>query len=93
MWKGIPFLSPGKGFLGASSPPGRAGGACAAAAGHGVAAADPLAAAELQHPAPALPPSHDTALPKWFAEDERKFMRPVRQVSAAEYKAAKDELR
>eukprot|EP00887_Chlorella_sp_A99_P001387 scaffold8.g1387.t1 len=36
---------------------------------------------------------HDTGLPRWFAEDERKFMRPQSQVTGAEFKAAKEELR
>lgn len=42
---------------------------------------------------PAVLCSHDTGLPKWFNDDERKFMRPMPQVTGAEFKAAKDELR
>lgn len=37
--------------------------------------------------------SHDTGLPKWFDEDERKFMRPAPQITGEEYRAAKEELR
>lgn len=37
--------------------------------------------------------SHDTGLPKWFMDSERKFMRPAPQITAEEYKAAKDELK
>jgi AdoMet-dependent rRNA methyltransferase SPB1 len=36
---------------------------------------------------------HDQGLPKWFEEDERKFMRPAPQVTAEEIKTAKDQLR
>lgn len=36
---------------------------------------------------------HDQGLPKWFEEDERKFMRPAPQVTADEIKTAKEQLR
>ena len=35
--------------------------------------------------------SHDTALPKWFVDDERKFLRPAPQITTEEYQAAKQE--
>jgi hypothetical protein len=46
-------------------------------------------------PSSFIPPkrSHDEGLPKWFAEDERKFMRPVPQVTAAELADARERLR
>ena len=37
--------------------------------------------------------SHDTDLPRWFAEDERKFMRPAPYISGQEYRDAMEELR
>ena len=40
---------------------------------------DPLT---IPHPR-LLPCSHDDKLPKWFDEDERRFMRPQQQVRAA----------
>jgi AdoMet-dependent rRNA methyltransferase SPB1 len=52
---------------------------------------DPAAAA-----APRAAPrarSHDTGLPKWFADEERKYLRPAPQITGAEYAAAKEELR
>ncbi|PSC71474.1 rRNA methyltransferase [Micractinium conductrix] len=36
---------------------------------------------------------HDDKLPKWFDEDERRFMRPQQQVTSEEYAAAREELR
>lgn len=36
---------------------------------------------------------HDDNLPKWFVEDENKYMRPAPQITAEEYKAAKEEMR
>ncbi|GAB4820618.1 hypothetical protein N2152v2_007664 [Parachlorella kessleri] len=36
---------------------------------------------------------HDTNLPRWFAEDERKFMRPAPHISGQEYRDAMEELR
>jgi AdoMet-dependent rRNA methyltransferase SPB1 len=36
---------------------------------------------------------HDEGLPTWFADDERKFLRPAPQITAEEYKAAKEQLR
>lgn len=37
--------------------------------------------------------SHDINLPKWFAEDEHKYMRPAPQLSAAELAEARERLR
>jgi AdoMet-dependent rRNA methyltransferase SPB1 len=31
-------------------------------------------------------------MPKWFAEDERRFMQPAPQISAEEFREAKDQL-
>lgn len=42
---------------------------------------------------PSCSRSHDTGLPKWFMEDERRHMRPAPQITSAEYAAAKEELR
>ncbi|KAG2453439.1 hypothetical protein HYH02_001662 [Chlamydomonas schloesseri] len=36
---------------------------------------------------------HDTGLPRWFAEDERRFMRPIPQVTKAEIEAEKERLK
>lgn len=36
---------------------------------------------------------HDTGLPRWFAEDERRFMRPIAPVTKAEVEEEKARLR
>ncbi|PNW75509.1 hypothetical protein CHLRE_12g529500v5 [Chlamydomonas reinhardtii] len=36
---------------------------------------------------------HDTGLPRWFAEDERRFMRPIPQVTKADIEAEKERLK
>ncbi|GLC72047.1 hypothetical protein PLESTF_001198400 [Pleodorina starrii] len=36
---------------------------------------------------------HDTGLPRWFAEDERRFMRPIAPVTKAEVEEEKERLR
>ncbi|GIL46558.1 hypothetical protein Vafri_3535 [Volvox africanus] len=36
---------------------------------------------------------HDTGLPRWFSEDERRFMRPIPPVTKAEVEAEKERLR
>lgn len=36
---------------------------------------------------------HDEGLPKWFEDDERKFMRPAPHISGAEYAEARAELK
>ncbi|KAG2498835.1 hypothetical protein HYH03_003028 [Edaphochlamys debaryana] len=36
---------------------------------------------------------HDTGLPRWFAEDERRYMRPIAPVTKAEVEAEKERLR
>ena len=36
---------------------------------------------------------HDVGLPKWFADDERKYMRPAPQITGAEFGEARGRLR